>query len=312
MEALDSHENTRRIFDAVRAEWPPHEKTAERSLAARSSEVLETTESLAAQIVRLCGGDQAAIEKLARDYRFMCEKIILPEELHFRRHETYRLSRFEEAAREVYGNALLMGPYLNGLLLSYVMWSNHAHAIDHYVRRFLPFSPPGAAHLEIGPGHGFLLYYASLTPAIGGLAGWDVSRESVESTGRALAALGARRDVNLQQKNLLHLSPAEAGQYDNIVLSEILEHLEDPVAALVAARRALKPGGRIWISIPANSPAPDHLFLVASPEHACALVEQAGLVITESHAFPTAGVTVEKALQRKLSISCVMTAVREA
>lgn len=139
-----------------------------------------------------------------------------------------------------------------------------------------------------------------------------MSSESVESTQRALDRLQAPKRVNLQQRNILQLSPEDTtDQYDNIVLSEILEHLEDPVAALVSARAALKPGGRVWISIPANSPAPDHLFLVNSPEHACELVSKAGLTVAESHAFPTAGATVEKALQRKLSISCVITGVKD-
>lgn len=311
MDALEKLENTKRIVDAVCAEWPPHEKTARKSLAERSGEVLSTTESLASQIVKLCGGRQEDIETLARDYRFTCEKILLPEELHFRRINSYRLSRFEDADREVYSDPALMGPYLNGLLLSYVMWSNHAHAIDHYLRRFLPGTPACARHLEIGPGHGFLLYYACLSPSIESVNGWDVSSESVESTQRALSRLQAPKRVNLQQRNILRLAPEEtADQYDNIVLSEILEHLEDPVAALVSARAALKPGGRVWISIPANSPAPDHLFLINSPEHACELVSKAGLSVVESHAFPTAGATVEKALQRKLSISCVITAVK--
>jgi len=311
MEPIEKYENTKRIFDAVCAEWPPHEKTARRSLSERSEEVAKTTESLASQIVKLCGGRRDDIERLARDYRYTCEKILLPEELHFRRSNSYRLSRFEDADREVYSDAALMGHYLNGLLLSYVMWSNHAHAIDHYLRRFLPSTPAGAKHLEIGPGHGFLLYYASLSPSIESVNGWDVSSESVASTQRALAKLGAPKEVTLQQRNILQLAPQdEADQYDNIVLSEILEHLEDPVAALISVRAALKPGGRVWISIPANSPAPDHLFLVNSPEHACELVSKAGLAVLDSHAFPTAGATVEKALKRKLSISCVITAVK--
>lgn len=304
-----TQENTRRLFDAVCGEWPAHEKTARRSLSERSEEVAETTETLAAQILRLCGGEQARIERLARDYRYTCEKILLPEELHFRRSGAYRLSRFEDAEREVYADAALMGPYLNGLLLSYVMWANHACAIDHYLRGFLPQTPAGASHLEIGPGHGLLLYHACLSPMIERVWGWDVSRESVDSTAKALAELGAPKPVRLAQRNILQQAPGEdAGPYDNIVLSEILEHLEDPVAALRALRRVLKPGGRIWISIPANSPAPDHLFLVRSPEHACELVTNAGLNVVESRAFPTAGATVEKALARKLSISCVVTA----
>jgi hypothetical protein len=46
MDPIDKYENTKRIFDAVCAEWPPHEKTARRSLSERSEEVAQRETSL--------------------------------------------------------------------------------------------------------------------------------------------------------------------------------------------------------------------------------------------------------------------------
>jgi trans-aconitate methyltransferase len=89
-------------------------------------------------------------------------------------------------------------------------------------------------------------------------------------------------------------------------MSEILEHLEDPVAAMRAASRHMKPGGYLWINVPANSPAPDHIFLVEGADHAASLVAQAGFEVVRSDAFPMSGATLEKAMKRKLSISCVV------
>jgi hypothetical protein len=68
----------------------------------------------------------------------------------------------------------------------------------------------------------------------------------------------------------------------------------------------LKPGGTIWVNVPANSPAPDHIFLVNSPEHACDIVRSAGLEVVHSQGFPMTGATLEKARHRKLAISCVV------
>ena len=81
--------------------------------------------------------------------------------------------------------------------------------------------------------------------------------------------------------------PSPDSLFDSLVMSEILEHLEEPVAALRAARRVLRSGGLLFVNVPANSPAPDHLFLVESPEHAASLVQQAGFEIIEVQAFPT-------------------------
>jgi trans-aconitate methyltransferase len=120
-----------------------------------------------------------------------------------------------------------------------------------------------------------------------------------------LHALGVDRPADLTLQNMFE-APASDRRYDSIVMSEILEHLEDPVAALKAASAWLRPGGTIWVNVPANSPAPDHIFLVQSPEHACELVESAGLEVVGSHAFPMTGATLEKARKRKLAISCVV------
>ena len=44
--------------------------------------------------------------------------------------------------------------------------------------------------------------------------------------------------------------------YESVVLSEILEHLEDPIAALRAVRERLEPGGTVFINVPATPQSP--------------------------------------------------------
>ena len=70
--------------------------------------------------------------------------------------------------------------------------------------------------------------------------------------------------------------------------------------------RHLKPGGYVWINVPANSPAPDHIYLVDSPEAACDLVRDAGFEVADWTAFPMSGTTLEKARKRKTAISCIV------
>ena len=43
----------------------------------------------------------------------------------------------------------------------------------------------------------------------------------------------------------------EAGWADAVLLLDVLEHLDDDVAALVTARRALRPSGLLVITVPA-------------------------------------------------------------
>lgn len=265
------------------------------------------SERVAGCVLRLAERLPGGLERLSDDYRFLCEKIVLPEEFYFRRHDRYRLSSFDDALRECYANAPFMERYMNGLMVSYAIWSNHAHAIASYVLTYLPSLRGGADLLEIGPGHGLLLYFAAELRSTRSLAGWDVSPTSIAQTREALAQLGVSRPVTLTLQNLFDAGAGEKGAgFDSITMSEILEHLEAPVAALKAAARWLRPGGTIWVNVPANSPAPDHIFLVNSPEHAEELVQGAGLQVVASHAFPMTGTTLEKARKGKLAVSCVV------
>lgn len=305
---LTPYKELKRLVDCVLNVWPAHENLATKSFEERSPEVIEISNKMAGLIETLAAHQPEGLEGLCRSYRFLCEKIVLPEELYFRRNGTYRLSTFAAAQREVYANAPFMRAYMDGLLISDVMWCNHAHAMNYYVNRYLRMLPPGADHLEIGPGHGLLLYFAAARPEIASVTGWDVSPTSIENTKAALAAFGVTRPVTLTLRNLFDETKEQTVPlFDSVVLSEILEHLEDPVAALRAVKRWLKPGGRVWVHVPANSPAPDHLFLVNSPEHACELVRAAGLEVEESAAFAMTGTTLEKATRRKLAISCLVT-----
>jgi len=287
--------------------WPEHEDYVAKSFEDRPPDVVATSEQIASCVLRLAEAGPEGRDSLCNDYRFLCEKIVLPEELHFRRHNRYRLSTFGDALRECYDNAPFMARYMNGLLVSNVIWHNHACAISSYAHEYLPSLRSGSDHLEIGPGHGLFLYFAAACPKVATVSGWDVSPTSIQMTRRALSVLGINRPANLTLQNMFEASAGQsADRFDSIVMSEILEHLEDPVAALKAAATWLRPGGMIWVNVPANSPAPDHIFLVQSPEHACDLVAAAGLEVTKSEGFPMTGATLEKARKRKLAISCVV------
>lgn len=297
------------LIGDIESRWPEHKTYLDKSFAGRSAEVLTVSEELSRVVRKLARHTAGGIGNLCDDYRFLCESIVLPEELHFRRHGTYRLKSFADANRECYANAEFMNRYMNGLLVSGVVWDNHAHALAYYVNRYLPGLKPGTNHLEIGPGHGVFLYFAARRDGIGSIAGWDVSPTSIHNTRHALAALGVVRQVDLRLQNLFDVgAPSDGGTFDSIVMSEILEHLEDPVAALRAASEWLRPGGLIWINVPANSPAPDHIFVVEGLEHAASLAGKAGLEVVDRAAYPMSGTTLEKAIKRKLAVSCVLTA----
>jgi 2-polyprenyl-3-methyl-5-hydroxy-6-metoxy-1,4-benzoquinol methylase len=301
--------NLENLVTEVLNVWPEHERYLENSLGPRDEGFLSFSEQLAGMVGRLATTVDGGIGALGDDYRFLCEEIYLPEEFHFRRYGSYRLTSFEEALNTVYNNAPFMSRYMNGLLVSDVLWINHCRGLQHYANVFLNSLPAKAELLEIGPGHGLLLYLASKNPKIGSLAAYDVSQKSVDMAGKALRVLGAAKPVRFELRNILDDSIMEGGnggQFDAIVFSEVLEHLDKPEQALRALLHLSKPGGRIWINVPANSPAPDHLYLVREPKEAEDLVRKVGFEVVDTAHFPMTGITMEWAIKQKFTISCII------
>jgi 2-polyprenyl-3-methyl-5-hydroxy-6-metoxy-1,4-benzoquinol methylase len=293
--------------------WPEHERYLENSLGPREGGLLSFSEKLAEMIGRLATMVGGGIRVLGEDYRFLCKEIYLPEELHFRRFGSYRLTSFDEALRTVYSNAPFMARYMNGLLVSDVLWINHCRGLQHFADVYLNSLASNAQLLEIGPGHGLLLNLASQNPKIGSLTAYDVAQKSIDMAGSALKALGALQPVQFELKNILDdsfMAARNGGQFDGIVFSEVFEHLEKPEKALAALLHLCKPGGRVWINVPANSPAPDHLYLIREPKQAENLVRDAGFEVVDTAQFPMTGVTLERALKQELTISCIIVGCR--
>lgn len=305
---LVSYPETLRIISCLLDVWPEHAGLMERSFVNRTTDLMQNVELWSARILNVISNSSKSLTVFCEDYKFLCG-CVLEEEIYFRRNGRYRLSTFAEAIAEVYSNREFMDRYMNFLLLSHVLWENHAHAMHDFEHNYLAQLKRGSRHLEIGPGHGLLLFIASSHPNVSECAGWDVSQTSIEQTRRCLDALGGSRPVNLTLQDLYE-APADDRGYDSIVLAEVLEHLEDPILALRHVSKLLNPEGQIWIHVPINSPAPDHLYLLRSPQETIDMIEASGLKVKEQRFHPMTGSTLEKAIKHELTISAVITAAR--
>ena len=237
-------------------------------------------------------------------YKFVTD-IVLEEEIYFRRENRYRLSTFAQALEKVYKNREYMTQYMNGLLMSQLWWTNHTAVMRYFKEVYLEQSRPGYRHLEIGPGHGLFLHYAAIHPNCGSATGWDVSPASLDLVRQTFRALDCSKPISLELVDMFEAPPRE---FDSVVFSEVLEHLEDPSAALKSISALLAPGGRAFINAPVNSPAPDHLALFRSPEEIIKIVEDAGLRVESTLLAPTAGSSLERARRLSLAISTVVVA----
>lgn len=301
---------TQKIAECQIDLWPGHEKTIATSLGNRDEKILFDTE-ITANLIKKLTDNFKSLKKICKSYQYLCEELVLQSEIYFRRYGKYERSKFRDAYRDIYSNKNLMKKYMNGLLLTGVFWNNHASAISYYKRKYLnDLALKCTDHLEIGPGHGNLLYLASKFGTFNNISAWDISKSSISLTKKALKFSGIKYDkIKISIQDIMKVNNNEK-KFDSIVISEILEHLEDPLEALKSLYKITKLNGLVFINVPSNSPAPDHLFLIDHPSELNNLVKKSGYNIKETIHFPMTGYTLDQCLKDKLTITCVIIAVK--
>ena len=103
--------------------------------------------------------------------------------------------------------------------------------------------PPDARILEIGCGTGHNLPMLARFGAVDAI--------EIDPAARAIAAERLGRPVG--DAPLPELPGIARGHYDLIAVLDVVEHIEDDVAALAAMRACLAPGGKILIAVPAHA-----------------------------------------------------------
>jgi SAM-dependent methyltransferase len=81
----------------------------------------------------------------------------------------------------------------------------------------------------------------------------QLSGEGFKMTGveRDVAAL-SHRQLNVLEGSAENLPPLPQASFDGVVFSHVLEHLNDPVAAVRNAAKLLRPGGKLFCEVPNN------------------------------------------------------------
>jgi SAM-dependent methyltransferase len=104
----------------------------------------------------------------------------------------------------------------------------------------------GGDILELGAGNGLIARTALQSNAVSSYTLSDVSRPRLEGL---RASIDDSR-VRIVELNAEQIPDEYATQFDAIVMVALIEHLIDPLGAMLRLRRLVKPGGFVYIDTP--------------------------------------------------------------
>jgi aminoglycoside 3-N-acetyltransferase len=258
---------------------PSGRKNLLKSLAGKRERFFAEGERLAVALLGCAGKRGKGVAEVAGAYLQLCADTA-QEQMAFRRQGAYTLSDFGDAQRQVYDNREAMESYMDGLLLSQVLWDNH-WSLLRFARNefFAPHCLKSPLHVEIGPGHGWFLVMA-FDFGVQRAVAFDVSDQSLEHTAVMLESQGVSADRwELRKADAQKGLGLADASVSTLVAGEVLEHIADPAGLLREIRRVLVPGGAALVTTAANAPAKDHIFLFNSVDEIRAMIRAAGLGI---------------------------------
>jgi 2-polyprenyl-3-methyl-5-hydroxy-6-metoxy-1,4-benzoquinol methylase len=188
----------------------------------------------------------------------------------------------------------MKGYYLDGLVLTYALWPNHARMIHFMTEAFLPRLRPGDRIVEVGVGHGLLAALMFDAQPELQYVGVDISPSSLEYAAEALGRIGVEPDrvrmvgADAMSGELVRLGGNDG--FDALVCCEVLEHVDRPDRLSAALAAALAPGRPAFLSTVANMEAEDHVYLFADVEDIRGMLTSTGWRVVEDrpHVLPGA------------------------
>ncbi len=209
---------------------------------------------------------------------------------------SYANSSYEAVDKAIYSNPEIMDYHMHGLVLAQFLWPDQFERYCFF-RDFFDSGVPVQNYLEIGGGHG--LYVMAARQMLGvdtRMVVVDISQSSLD------LAQGILADSSIEFIHSDLFKFDTPTKFDFITMGEVLEHVEDPHRMLEHLKSLLAPGGRIFLTTPANAPMIDHIYLFRDEDEIRALLHDTGFVIEREHLCYAEEVTPELARHFKLPL----------
>lgn len=259
----------------------------------------ENGEARCREILYLCNGDtNTFVASISAWTRFSMEYI--KRQQAYLEKGTYASTDFETIQQDLYENSSEMTDYyLLALMFSYIFSANYIGFLSFFQSEVLSRITNASKVCDVGCGAGVYLGQMLLTQPGAFGTGLDISPASLETTARLLNCynIGSER-YRLIKGDLRATLPIECSSQDAVVCCEVLEHLDDPAAAIKELRQLLKPGGILCISAAIRMESIDHIHLFSHPDEVKETVLKNRLEIVSEDFYPLTVTPVTDPSQR--------------
>lgn len=243
------------VVDLIGIANPRHAKKIRENVKEDDAEYLERFGAFMVRYEGFLSKQNRGLSYVVDCYLKMIEDMIY-EQVQFVRTGVYSCKSFEDANAKVYNNPDVMVYYMHGLLMSQFLWRHHYDILLYFNEQLKSNCSTSQSYLEIGGGHG--LYTNEAVNILSDSTQVDLLDISQSSIDLAKTFISSEK-VEYICIDIFDYQTDK--KYDLITIGEVLEHLENPGKMLRRLGDLLSKSGKVFLTIPINSPAVDHIYL---------------------------------------------------
>ena len=284
------------VIDTIKSKNFLHFKKLKKNILNADNDYLIRAEAFLNKYKNILENDNKTLDYAVECYIKMLSDFNY-ESIKFLQTGEYSNKSFEDVRKKVYNNPEIMEYHINGLLLSQFLWIHHYKILKYFIDSIKKNTNTITNYLEIGGGHGLYISEAiSLIKHEAKFTLVDISQTSID-----LAKKMTNSDnINFIKKNIYDYYPSL--KFDFITMGEVLEHVEKPIELLKKVYSLLINNGFLFLTVPINAPAIDHIYLFRNKYEIQNVITRAGFTINNEHMFYTENTTKEMAEKLKIPI----------
>lgn len=264
----------------------------------------EEKEALERRIEYLHKIENNSFNEIAGCYLAWCTYFVEERKYFVTHDEQYRNHTYAEIDAS-YHDGNYMKNYMIGLSISAYLWNIQRKNLEFFKGYCIKDRHTGGKYLEVGPGHGEYLSVAMENTNFDSYVGIDISPSATEQTRKFLNYYYKDNDdllnrLEVKCEDFFDFKDNE--KMDAIVISQVIEHVENPSEFLRKARRLAEQNALVYVSTAINSPFPDHIYHFHNSEEVRKLIRDSGFEIVDEFQSTSDGVSLDKAIRKKYDI----------